>query len=100
MAVGNGGRTLQAAEALANSLLSGSHVMPIYSSTLNVSPKTLTIVNSSEGIEQIEAWAARVGQLAPVRWSSISATAAAFKAAGGMPSRVNPAGSGALALAR
>ncbi|WP_374437784.1 hypothetical protein [Inhella sp.] len=99
-AVGNGGRTLQAAEALANSLLTGSHVMPIYSVTLNVAPKTLTIVDTSDGIAQIEAWAARVGLLAPVRWSSISATAAAFRAAGGLPSRVNPAASGTAAQAR
>ncbi len=94
IAVGNGGRTLQAAEALANSLLTGSHVMPVYSVTLNVAPKTLTVVGTSDGIAQIEAWAARLGLLAPVRWSSISTTAAAFKAAGGLASRVNPAAAG------
>lgn len=89
-------RTRRAAEALANSLLTVSHVRR----DCSVAPKTLTIVDTSDGIAQIEAWAARVGLLAPVRWNSISATAAAFKAAGGLPSRVNPAASGTAAQAR
>ena len=91
VAVGNGGRTLAAAEQLAQQLGTGTHVQPVYSSTINVAPKTLTVVGTSDGIAQIEAWAARVGALPQVRWSSIAGTAAAFQAAGGLPSRVNPA---------
>lgn len=90
VAVGNAGRTLAAAEALAAQMAGGSHVQPVYSATLNVAPRTLTLVGTSDGIAQIEAWAARVGQMTGVRWATISATAAAWKAAGGAPSRVNP----------
>ncbi|NRF66334.1 hypothetical protein HLB44_04990 [Aquincola sp. S2] len=90
VAVGNGGRTLAAAEALANQLAGGALVQPVYSSTINVAPKTLTVIDTSDGIAQIESWAARVGQIAGVRWNTIAATAAAFKAAGALPSRINP----------
>ena len=91
VAVGNGGRTLTTAEELAQQVGSGTHVQPVYSTTINVAPKTLTVVGTSDGITQIETWAARVGALPQVRWSSIAGTAAAFQAAGGGPSRVNPA---------
>ena len=90
IAVGNGGRTLAAAEALANEVAAGSYVQPVYSVTLNVQPKTLTIVGTTDGIAQIEAWAARVGLQAHVVWNSLSGTAAAWKAAGALPSRANP----------
>lgn len=90
VAVGNGGRTLAAAETLAQSIATGSHVMPVYSTTINVQPKTLQVVGTTDGIAQIETWAARVGALAPVRWSTIAGTAAAFRAAGSLASRVNP----------
>lgn len=90
VAVGNAGRTLAAAEALAAKMAGGSHVQPVYSATLNVAPKTLTLVGTSDGIGQIEAWAARVGQMSGVRWSTIAGTADAWRAAGGAPSRVNP----------
>jgi hypothetical protein len=91
VAVGNGGRSLSTAEQLAQQVGSGTHVQPVYSSTINVAPKTLTVVGTSDGITQIETWAARVGALPQVRWSSIAGTAAAFQVAGGLPSRVNPA---------
>lgn len=99
VAVGNGGRTLAAAEALATRLADGSHVQPVYSSTINVAPKTLTVVDTSDGIAQIEAWAARVGLLSSVRWNTIAGTTAAFEAAGGLPSRVNPGSSAGSAAA-
>ncbi len=98
VAVGNGGRTLQSAEALAQRLESGSHVMPVYSSTLNVAPKTLTVVDTSDGIAEIESWATRVGALGSVRWNTLAGTATAFKNAGGQASRVNPATSGSSPL--
>jgi len=90
VAVGNGGRTLAAAEALVDAVASGSHVMPVYSVTINVAPKTLTVVGTSDGITQIEAWATRMGARAEVRWSTIAGTARAWRDAGGMASRVNP----------
>lgn len=91
VAVGNGGRTLAAAEALATQVDSGSHVQPVYSVTINVAPRTLQVVGTSDGIAEIEAWASRVGALRPVRWNTIAGTAAAFEAAGSLPSRINPA---------
>jgi hypothetical protein len=100
VAVGNGGRTLAAAEALAAQVGSGSHVQPVYSATLNVAPRTLQVVGSSDGIAEIEAWAARVGALPQVRWNTIAGTATAFVAAGSPPSRVNPAASGSVPLPR
>lgn len=99
VAVGNGGRTLAAAEQLAQQVGSGTHVQPVYSTTINVAPKTLTVIDTSDGITQIEAFATRLGALPQVRWSSIAGTAAAFQAAGGLPSRVNPAASGGSAPA-
>jgi hypothetical protein len=90
VAVGNAGRTLAAAENLATSIATGAYVQPVYSATLNVAPKTLKIVNTTDGIDQIEAWANRVGALPVVKWSSISGTAAAWREAGALASRVNP----------
>ena len=90
VAVGNGGRTLAAAEALAGVLAGGSYVMPVYSVTLNVAPKTLQVVGTGDGIAQIEDWAARVGASAQVRWATIGATARAWAEAGALASRVNP----------
>jgi hypothetical protein len=99
VAVGNGGRTLASAEALAQAIATGSHVQPVYSTTINVQPKTLQVVNTTDGITQIEAWAARVGAMPQVRWSTIAGTATAFKAAGELPSRVNPAAATSKAAA-
>lgn len=90
VAIGNGGRTLAAAEALATQVGGGSHVQPVYSVTLNVQPKTLKIVDTSDGIDEIEAWAARIGTQRHVVWNTLSGTAAAWRAAGGLPSRINP----------
>ena len=84
------GRSSEPAEALAGRLAEGSHVMPVYSATLNVAPKTLQIVGTTQGIEAIEAWAARVGRLPQVRWATIAATARAWRDAGAMASRINP----------
>lgn len=100
VAVGNGGRTLAAVEALAAAVGSGTHVQPVYSATINVAPRTLQVVGTTDGIAQIETWAARVGALNAVRWNTIEATAAAFESAGSLPSRVNPAAaaSGSQAL--
>ncbi|MBL8333072.1 MAG: hypothetical protein JNM08_08215 [Rubrivivax sp.] len=88
--VGGGARTLAGAEALATAVAGGTHVQPVYSATLNVGPQTLAVVGTTDGIAQIEAWAARVGAMAAVRWSTLQETATAWLAAGALPSRVNP----------
>jgi hypothetical protein len=63
---------------------------PVYSATLNVQPKTLTIVDTTDGIDEIEDWAAEYGTMSVVKWNTLSGTAAAWEAAGSLPSRVNP----------
>lgn len=90
VAVGNAGRTLSSAESLATKIAAGGYGQPVYSATLNVAPKTLKIIETTDGIDQIEAWAVRVGAMSVVKWASISATASAWRDAGGLASRVNP----------
>lgn len=90
VAVGNAGRTLSSAESLATKIAAGGYGQPVYSATLNVAPKTLKIIDTTDGIDQIEAWATRVGAMSVVKWASISATASAWRDAGGLASRVNP----------
>jgi hypothetical protein len=53
-----------------------------------VSPRSLTIVDTSDGIDAIEAWAARVGALGSVKWGTIRESAAAWVAAGSVASRM------------
>lgn len=89
VAIGNGGHTLAAAQTLADSIATGSYVQPVYSVTLNVQPKTLKIVGSTDGINEIEAWANSMGTKESIQWSTLTETAAAWQAAGALPSRVN-----------
>ncbi len=51
-------------------------------------PRTLRIVNTDDGIEAIETWAARFGARPQVRWATIAETAQAWLAQGGLPSRI------------
>jgi hypothetical protein len=53
-----------------------------------VSPRTLTVVNTTDDIADIEAWAARIGASSAVRWANIRETAAAWVAAGSVASRI------------
>jgi len=55
--------------------------------TLTVSD-AVNATTSSDGIEQIEAFANRLGVLPQVRWATLSGAAAAWRAAGSIPSRV------------
>jgi hypothetical protein len=89
IAVGGGTRRLDAAERLAKSSAPGPDDMvpPIVSATIMVSPRTFTVVGTSDGIEIIEAWAFRVGALPNVHWATIRETADAWVAAGGVASR-------------
>lgn len=92
--VGGGARTLAGAEALAAQLSGGGYTAPVYSVSLMVDQVTLTVADaanattSGDGIDQIEAFANRLGALAHVRWASLSGTAAAWRAAGAVPSRI------------
>lgn len=94
VAVGGGSRTLTAAEALATQMAQGGYTAPVYSATLMVDQLTFTVAGAasatttSDGIDQIEAFAGRMGVLPHVRWASLSGTAAAWRAAGAVPSRI------------
>jgi hypothetical protein len=91
--VGGGQRSLAGAEALAAQLVQG-YTAPLYSTTVMVDQLTLTVsdaVNastSSDGIAQIESFASRVGARSNVRWATPAGTAAAWRAAGLVPSRI------------
>ena len=97
VAIGGGNRSLSTAEDLATKLAQGTqggYTAPVYSATIMVDQVTLTVsdaanaTTSSDGIDQIEAFAARVGALAQVRWGSLSSTASAWRSAGSIPSRI------------
>lgn len=93
IAVGGGERSLASVESLATQLAQG-YTAPLYSATVMVDSFTLTVSDaanastSSDGIAQIEAFASRVGARANVRWATPAATAAAWRTAGAVPSRI------------
>jgi hypothetical protein len=93
IAVGGGVRSLAGAESLATQLAQG-YTAPVYSVTVMVDQVTLTVsdaVNAStstDGIAQIEAFASRVGAMSNVRWATPAGTAATWRAAGSLPSRI------------
>jgi hypothetical protein len=89
IAVGGGGRTLDSTMDFALGLAAGSvgRGEPISSATINVAPDTLQVVDTTDGIAEIEAWAATMALLPHVQWATIRETAADWVAAGGIPSR-------------
>lgn len=93
VAVGGGLRSLAGAEAMATQLVQG-YTAPVYSATVMVDSFTLTVSDaanastSSDGIGQIETFANRVGARTNVRWATPAGTAAAWRAAGLVPSRI------------
>jgi len=89
VAVGGGSRRLEEAEQLAKELAASTGGRPpLVSATIMVSPRTLTVVGTQDGIEAIEAWASRVAAMPVVQWATIRETAKAWLAAGGVPSRM------------
>jgi len=87
VAVGGGTRQLAGAERLAIELGKGANRPPVTSATVMVSPRTFTVIGTNDGIEAIEAWAARMAKMPQVRWATISETASLWLKAGGVPSR-------------
>jgi hypothetical protein len=87
IAVGGGPLGLADLETLAREVAGVSDGPPVLSASIMVAPSSLTLVRGNDGIEQIEAWAARMRALPAVRWATIAETAAAWKEAGGVPSR-------------
>lgn len=89
IAVGGGDRTLDGVQAFAFGLSVGSvgRGEPISSATINVAPQSLLVVGTTDGIDDIEDWAADMALLSNVEWATINETAAAWIAAGSVASR-------------
>ncbi|MDX2032764.1 MAG: hypothetical protein SF339_18955 [Blastocatellia bacterium] len=88
ISVGGGPRTLAGADAIIAKLKTLSGLPPVYSTTVMVHPDSLVVVGTADGIGQIEAWAAQARTNSFVKWGTLSETAAAWKAAGSVASRV------------
>lgn len=86
--VGGGTHQLNDARALAQAIASGQYSYPVISFTLMVSPTSLTIVNSSDGIAEMTAFATKMNAYSFVRWATIEETAQAWLDAGGVASRI------------
>ena len=88
IAVGGGLRDLAAIEQTAQVVaVAGADVAPVLSASIIVNSRDFALPNGTDGIEAIEAWAARLAANPALRWATISETAAAWLAAGGIPSR-------------
>lgn len=88
ISVGGGPRTLAGATAIIDKLKALTGLPPVYSTTIMVHPDTLVNVGTQDGIAQIEAWATAARANSFVKWATLSETAAAWKAAGQVVSRV------------
>ena len=88
ISVGGGVRTLAGATAIIDKLKTLTGLPPVYSTTIMVHPDTLVNVTTQDGIAQIEAWATAARANSFVKWATLSETAAAWKAAGQVASRV------------
>ncbi|MFN8004676.1 MAG: hypothetical protein U0X75_27105 [Acidobacteriota bacterium] len=88
ISVGGGVRTLAGATAIIDKLKTLTGLPPVYSTTIMVHPDTLVNVTTQDGIAQIEAWATTARANSFVKWATLSETAAAWKAAGQIASRV------------
>ncbi|MFN8432901.1 MAG: hypothetical protein U0V18_02725 [Anaerolineales bacterium] len=86
--VGGGSHQLADGLALAQSIANGHYQYPIISFTLMVSPTSLTIVNSNDGMEQITAFVNEMNQYLFVHWANIEETAQTWVKAGSIPSRI------------
>jgi len=87
--VGGGTHQLDDGRSLAQAIASGEYPFPVISFTLMVSPTTLKVVNSENGIAEIAAFVKEMNDYGFVRWANIEATAQAWAQAGSVPSRVD-----------
>lgn len=86
--VGGGSHQLDDGRALAQAIANGQYAFPVISFTLMVSPTSLTIVESNDGIDQIATFANEMNSYSFVRWANIEETAQAWAEAGSAPSRI------------
>ena len=88
MRVGGGTHQLNDGRALAQAIANGQYTYPVISFTVMVSPSTLTVVESRDGIEQITMFVEEMNSYSFVRWANIEETANAWRQAGSIPSRI------------
>jgi hypothetical protein len=86
--VGGGTHQLEDGLALTQAIANGQYAYPVISFTLMVSPTTLQIVESNDGIAEITAFANEMNQYPFIRWANIEETAQAWVEAGSVPSRI------------
>jgi hypothetical protein len=86
--VGGGSHQLVDGQTLAQVIANGQYSYPVISFSLMVSPTTLTIVESNDGLAEITAFANEMNAYPFVRWANIEETAQAWIAAGSVPSRI------------
>lgn len=86
--VGGGTHQLNDGRMLAQAIATRQYTYPVISFTLMVSPKTLTIVESSDGIPEITAFVNEIKGYNFVRWATIEETAQAWIEAGNVSSRI------------
>lgn len=88
IAVGGGDRNLTDVGTFAMNLELRGAAYPVTSASINVRPETLLVVDTTDGIAEIETWAATMATFQCVEWATISETATAWALAGGINSRV------------
>ena len=86
--VGGGSHQLDDGLTLAQAIVNGQYTYPVISFTLMVSPTTLTIVESSDGMAEITAFVNEMNGYNFLRWANIEETAQAWVEAGSVPSRI------------
>ncbi|HNC09298.1 MAG TPA: hypothetical protein PLX14_11375 [Anaerolineales bacterium] len=86
--VGGGSHQLDDGLALAQAIVNCQYTYPVISFTLMVSPTTLTIVESSDGMAEITAFVNEMNGYNFLRWANIEETAQAWVEAGSVPSRI------------
>jgi polyhydroxybutyrate depolymerase len=86
--VGGGAHQLSGAIGLAQAIAKGEHPFPIISYTIMVSPATLQVANSQDGMPQLAQFVEEMEAYPFVRWATIEETALAWTEAGHTPSRI------------
>lgn len=77
--VGGGTHQLADGLALAQAIADGQYSYPVISFTVMVSPKSLTVVESEDGMAEIAAFVNKMNQHPFVRWATIEETAQAWR---------------------
>lgn len=86
--VGGGTHQLDDGQMLAQAIADGKYAHPVISFTVMVSPTTLQIFESNDGIGEITTFVNEMNQYSFVRWANIEETALAWVEAGSVPSRI------------